>query len=341
VFAVQSTLLLAVPIAFAAAALRRRLTSTVIADLVDQLRGGPTPENVEQAFRRVLADPDLRVYYWSPDLRSYVDGDGQIFDESQATSSLLLPVATAADEPLAVIRADQALSRYPDLVAAAVSVGALAVENARLQVAIRAQLAQVRASRARIIEAGLAERQSLERDLHTGALTRINTLVDSLSAQKSQPAQLAGIVTYAAGQLSQVATELQDIASGLHPSVLSTAGLVEAVCRMSQAQPIPVSVDLPRRQFPANVEVAAYYVISEAITNAVRHAQASRILVSGVDTGTTLLLTVKDDGQGGANVARGTGLVGLSERLHALDGDLSVLSPKGDGTVLMAEIPCG
>ena len=147
-------------------------------------------------------------------------------------------------------------------------------------------------------------------------------------------------MTYAAGQLSQVATELKDIASGLHPSVLSTAGLVEAVCRMSQAQPIPVSVDLPRRQFPANVEVAAYYVISEAITNAVRHARATRIHVSGVDTGTTLLLTVKDDGQGGANVARGTGLVGLSERLHALDGDLSVLSPEGDGTVLMAEIPC-
>jgi signal transduction histidine kinase len=341
VFSVQATLLLAVPTAFAVAALRRRLTSTVIADLVERLRGEPTPENLEQAFQQVLADPELRVYYWSPDLHGYVDRDGRDFDESQQTSSLLLPVATAQDEPLAVIRADQALGRYPDLVDAAVCVGALAVQNARLQVAIRAQLAQVRASRGRIIEAGLAERQALERDLHTGALTRIRTLLDSLTAQQDwEPDRLTGIVNYATGQLVQVADELQDIAGGLHPSILSTVGLSEAVCRMSRAQPIPVLVNLPPRPFPSSVEVAAYYVISEAITNAVRHARASQVLVRGVDTGTSLLVTIKDDGRGGANVGLGTGLVGLRERLSALDGDFSVRSPRGEGTVLIAEIPC-
>ena len=342
VFSVESTLLLGVPTAFAIAALRRRLTSTVIADLVQRLRGEPTPENVEDAFQHVLADPDLRVYYWSEDPPGYVDREGQSFDETAATAWLLLPVATAADEPLAVIRANQALSRYPDLVAAAVVVGALAVENVRLQVALRAQVAQVRASRARIIEAGLAERQALERDLNTGALNRILTLIDVLAQRQAQaPGELAEISGYATEQLGQVAVELQDIARGLHPSVLSTAGLVEAVCRISRAQPIPVSVDLPERPFPISVQVAAYYVISEAITNAVRHARATQIFVLGIDTGKTLLLTVKDDGCGGATTDRGTGLLGLSERLHALDGDLSVVSPEGQGTVLMAEIPCG
>jgi signal transduction histidine kinase len=342
VFAVQSTLLLGVPTAFAIAALRRRLTSTVIADLVQRLRGEPTPENVEDAFQHVLADPDLRVYYWSEEPPGYVDRDGQGFDETAPTSFLLLPVATAAGEPLAVIRAGPALGRYPDLVAAAITVGALAVENVRLQVTLRAQLAQVRASRARIIEAGLAERQALEGDLNTGALNRILTLIDVLAVRQAEaPGELEEISRYATEQLGQVAAELQDIARGLHPSVLSTAGLLEAVCRISRAQPIPVSVELPDRQFPISVQVAAYYVISEAITNAVRHARASQILVLGVDTGKTLLLTVKDDGCGGATAEGGTGLLGLTERLHALDGELSVVSPEGQGTVLMAEIPCG
>lgn len=341
VFAVQSTLLLAVPIAFAVAALRRRLASTVIAGLVAELRGEPTPEHVEQAFRNALADPGLQVYYWSADLRSHVDHDGQVFDETSGTAWLLLPVTNAANEPLAMVRADRALSRYPDLVAAAVSVGALAIENARLQVAIRAQLAQVRASRARIIEAGLVERQALERDLHTGALTRILTLIESLSAEANRaPPRLSEIAQYAAGQLTQAAAELQDIAKGLHPPILSAEGLVEAVGRISRAQPIPVLVDLPRRQFPIGVEVAAYYVVSEAITNAVRHADAAEITVKGVDTGTMLRLTIVDDGRGGANARLGTGLAGLSERLLALEGGLSIRSPKGEGTTLVAEIPC-
>jgi signal transduction histidine kinase len=319
--------------------------------MVDQLRGEPTPENVEQAFRHVLADPGLRVYYWSDELSSHVDRDGQIFDhqaidggldDPHGTHSLLLPVTTADDEPLALIRADQALDRYPDLVAAAVSVGALAVQNARLQVATRAQLAQVRASHTRIIEAGLAERQALERGLHTGALTRILGLVDYLSDERNLALpQLRDIVHYATDQLCQVADELQDIASGLHPSILSQAGLVEAVNRMSQAQPVPVAVDLPRRRFPVSVEVAAYYVISEAVTNAIRHAQATKINIDGVDLGESLRVTIRDDGQGGADVALGTGLIGLRERLQALDGDLSLVSRRGEGTTLMAEIPCG
>ena len=340
VFAVQSTLLFGVPVAFAVAALRRRLASTVIADLVGRLRGEPTPENVEQAFRQVLADPELRVYYWSPDLEDHVDRAGRPFDRSPNGTSLLLPVTTAANEPLAMIRADQALRRYPDLVAAAVSVGALAIQNAQLQVATRAQLAQVRASHARIVEAGQAERRVLERDLQTGALARILALIDSLAEEPVPPVpELTGIVSHATDQLTQVAAELQDIARGLHPSILNTVGFVEAVRTMGLAQPVPVTVDLPEGEFPPGVEVAAYYVVSEAITNAVRHARAGRISISGADMGGMLRLTVTDDGRGGADITRGTGLAGLEERLRALDGRLTLISPRGAGTTLVAEIP--
>ena len=345
VLAIQAMLLLSVPIAFAVAALRRRLSSIVIADMVEQLRGEPTPEHVERAFQQVLADPDLQVYYWSSELQSHVDRDGQVFDGTLAEDRLLLPVTSAHDEPLAVIRADRALERYPDLVAAAVSVGALAVQNARLQVATRAQLAQVRASHTRIIEAARAERQALEKGLHSGALTRILALIDYLS-QDDDPApapmrEIPDTVRYAADQLIQVAGELRDLAGGLHPSVLSQAGLAEAVDRMSQAQPVPMMVDLPQRRFPSGIEAAAYYVISEAVTNAIRHAQASRITVNGVHQDGDLLVTIRDDGCGGADVERGTGLSGLRERLQALDGDLALLSPAGEGTTLTAVIPCG
>jgi len=338
-FSLQNTLLLSVPLAFAVAALRRRLTSTVIADLVRRLRREATPENLERAFQEVLADPGLRIYYWSPDLGSHVDRRGQIL-VGGPSAGLLLPVTTATQEQLAMIRADEALRRYPDLVTAVVSVGALAIENARLQVATRAQLEQMRASHARIINVGLAERQALERELNTGALLRLRTLLDTLSTD-SVPAELNSVIGYATEQLDEVVIELRDIAGGLHPAILEEVGLVESVTRMCRSQPVPITVDLPDRSFPVSVEVAAYYVIAEAITNAARHADASSIVIEGVDTGPTLRITVQDNGKGGATVDGGTGLLGLRERVHALGGDVNLVSPLTIGTTLTVEIPCG
>jgi signal transduction histidine kinase len=342
-YAIQSTLLLLVPIAFATAALRRRLTSSVIADLVPRLRRRPTPENLERSFQEALADPGLRIYYWSADLACHVDRRGQIFDSRlEPGTGLQLPVTTATGEPLAMIQADDALRRYPDLVAAVVSVGALAVENVRLQVATRAQLEQMRASHARIIDVGLAERQALERDLNTGALKRIRTLLDALTSDRSVvPAQLTPVLGHTSDQLGEVVVELRDIAGGLHPSILDEVGLVEAVTRMCRSQPIPVTVDLPRRAYPISVEVAAYYVIAEALTNAVRHAEASWIRIEGVDTGTALRIAVQDNGKGGADMDGGTGLMGLSERVRSLSGEVSLISPLMVGTILTVEIPCG
>jgi signal transduction histidine kinase len=341
--AVQTTLLLSVPIAFAVAALRRRLTSTVIADLVRRLRREPTPENLEQAFQEVLADPGLRVYYWSPDLGNHVDRHGQIFDGPSAPSpGLLFPVTTATDEPLAMIRADEALRRYPDLVTAVLSVGALAVENARLQVTVRAQLEQTRASHARIINVGLAERQALEKKLNTGAMKRIRVLLDSLSDEDMAiPVELSSVVGYTAEQLGEVVVELRDIAGGLHPSILDDVGLSEAIGRMCRSQPVPITVQLPPRQFPVSVQVAAYYVIAEAITNAVRHADATWIRIDGADTGSALRISVRDNGKGGADASGGTGLSGVSERVRALGGDVNLISPRTRGTTLTVEIPCG
>ncbi|GAA3631107.1 hypothetical protein GCM10022223_56380 [Kineosporia mesophila] len=340
VLVVQTALLLTVPVAFVIATVRRRLASVVIADLLPRLRVERTPERLEEAFRNVLADPGLEIHYWAAEIGAYVDRHGATSAERGGETGdhgLLLPITSTNGARLAMIRADQALWRYPDLVEAVSSAAGLAIENARLQVEARAQLELVRASHARIVAAQLAERQALERDLDDGALARVQGLLAQI--EQPQPTELEAAVGYAAEQLKLALGELREIAAGLHPSVLDQVGLAEAVRRIGAAQPVTVEVDLPERGLPMAAQVAGYFVAAEAITNAVRHASASRIDVRGADTGNTLRLTIEDDGRGGADLAAGTGLSGLGERVRAAGGTLLLDSPPGAGTTLTAEIP--
>ncbi|GLY31289.1 hypothetical protein Kisp02_46540 [Kineosporia sp. NBRC 101731] len=340
VLVIQTSLLLTVPVAFVIATVRRRLASVVIADLLPRLRVERTPERLEEAFRNVLADPGLEIHYWAAEIGAYVDRHGATSAERGGETGdhgLLLPITSTNGARLAMIRADQALWRYPDLVEAVVSAAGLAIENARLQVEARAQLELVRASHARIVAAQLAERQALEKDLEDGALARVQGLLAQI--EQPQHPELETAVGYAAEQLKLTLGELREIAAGLHPSVLDQVGLAEAVRRIGAAQPLTVEVDLPERDLPMAAQVAGYFVAAEAITNAVRHASASRIDVRGADTGSALRLTIEDDGRGGADLAAGTGLSGLGERVRAAGGTLLLDSPPGAGTTLTAEIP--
>ncbi|GLY14405.1 hypothetical protein Kisp01_14200 [Kineosporia sp. NBRC 101677] len=340
ILVVQTLLLLTVPVAFVIATVRRRLTSVVIADLLPQLRVDRTPERLEAAFREVLADPGLEIHYWAAEIGAYVDRHGATSAEPGAESGengLLLPITSTNGARLAMIRADQALWRYPDLVEAVGSAAGLAIENARLQVEARAQLELVRASHARIVAAQLAERQALEKDLDDGALRRVRELLEQIRAEPV--GEIRAAQEYASEQLSLTVGELREIAAGLHPSILDQVGLAEAVRRIGAAQPVTVDVDLPEHGLPMPVQVAGYFVAAEAITNAVRHAEATRIAVRGADTGDSLRLTIEDDGCGGADLGAGTGLSGLSERVLAGGGTLHLDSPAGAGTTLTAEIP--
>jgi signal transduction histidine kinase len=211
---------------------------------------------------------------------------------------------------------------------------ATAVANAEAQ-------AEVTASRARIVAAGDQARRRIERDLHDGAQQRLVSLGLQLRAvQAAIPpqygAQLDDAVTEAAGALD----ELGEIARGIHPAILTERGLAPALKTLARRSPVPVDLQVHVNQrLPEPVEVSAYYVIAEALTNAARHAHASAVTVQIDTPGEALLLTVRDDGAGGAGFTRGTGLAGLKDRVEALGGRIHLDSPRGAGTTLRAQLP--
>ena len=343
---VQAISLLAVPVAFAGAALRRRLERGAVADVVAGLSGAATVEEVRDRLRRALRDPSLEILYWVPEERSYVDTAGRPIDDpggEPTPGRLVVPVRAGDASPLALVLADAALRRHGRLVEAAVSAGGLALENARLQAGIRAQLEQVRASRARIVEAGLAERRRLERDLHDGAQQRLLALTMQLGAVRTAVAdeETRALVDDARADLRQAVAELRDLARGLHPAVLSQAGLGPALESVADRLPVPVRLDVPTERFPPTVETAAYFLACEAMTNAAKHADAGSVRVTVRAVRDRLCVEVADDGVGGAAPAEGGGLTGMQDRVAALGGSLVVDSSPGAGTRIAASIPCG
>jgi signal transduction histidine kinase len=342
---VHAVALLAVPVAFAGAALRRRLERGAVADVVVGLSGAATVEEVRDRLRTALRDPSLEVLYWVPEETSYVDTAGRLVadaPEHDTADRVVIPVAASDDGRLALVLGDPSLRRHGRPVTAAVSAAGLALENARLQAGIRAQLEQVRASRARIVEAGLAERRRLERDLHDGAQQRLLALTMQLGAVRTAVAdeRTRSLVDSARNDLRHAVAELRDLARGLHPAVLSQAGLSAALESVAERLPVPVTLDVPPGRFEPTVESAAYFLACEAMTNAAKHADASSVRVSVRSLPDRLLVEVLDDGVGGAAASPGGGLAGLQDRVVALGGTLLVDSPPGHGTRITASIPC-
>lgn len=200
------------------------------------------------------------------------------------------------------------------------------------------------ASRARIVAAGDAARRQLERDLHDGAQQRLVTLgLQFRTTQDLVPPEQAALkerLSDLASSLASVSNDLQEIGRGIHPAILSSGGLGKALKVVARRAPVPVSLDvaIPQR-LPEQVEVAAYYVVTEALTNAAKHARASQITVMANAGDENLLLRVHDDGIGGADFDKGSGLIGLKDRVEALGGQLTVSSPVEKGTSLNATIP--
>jgi signal transduction histidine kinase len=222
----------------------------------------------------------------------------------------------------------------------------MTIENERLHAEVRAQLEEVRASRARIVEFGDAERRRVERNLHDGAQQRLVNLSLALGIARAQVGtasaeQLGAALDEAAAELRLAVAELRELARGIHPVILSEAGLGPALTSLAERSPIPVTITgVPCERLPARVEETAYFVASEALANAAKHAQATAITIRARRLDGALLVEVGDDGVGGAN-PDGSGLRGLADRVAALDGDLRVHSPAGVGTHITAELPCG
>ena len=221
--------------------------------------------------------------------------------------------------------------------------GALSVEIARLRVEVRLQLQEVQASRVRIVEAGYEERRRLERDLHDGAQQRLVSLgLQIRRMQRSLPRE-AGILAPAldqiVGEVGSAIGDLRQIAAGVRPARLDD-GLAAALHDLARSAPLPVDVEAPIGRVAASVEAAAYFVVCEALTNAVKHASASHVALRAERENGTLRLSVADDGVGGARARRGSGLAGLGDRISAHGGTLVIASPRGGGTRIEVAIPC-
>ena len=208
-----------------------------------------------------------------------------------------------------------------------------------------ARLVEVTRSRARLVDAFELERRRLERDLHDGAQQRLVALSMQLGlARLELPAgsPAAAQVSAAHELAKQALTELRELIRGVHPKVLTDRGLLAAVRDVAGTAPVPVDVDLrlPRR-LSTSIEVTAYFVVVEALANVVKHSGARRATVTGGLTGRRLVLDIRDDGRGGADPAGGSGLVGLADRVAAIDGTVALASPAGGPTLVHVEIPCG
>ncbi len=334
-----------VPLGFLIGALRRRAGQEAIARMAIDLDGGAHPDQLRASLRHALGDPTLELYLRDGDHGWLAaSGDPVELPRQPETFSTVLE---GDDGPLAVVTHDPILREDPGLVAAAVAVLRLAIENERLGQVVRDQLDEVRASRARLIEAAEDERRRIVRDLHDGAQQRLIAVALSMqqareAAHRIDPeAPFAHRVDDAIAELLAAVDELRRLARGIHPAILTEEGLAPAVAGLARRSPVPVQVDVRLDgRLPSVVEATAYFIVAEALTNVTRHADAqSAVVCIGRNNG-HLDVEVRDDGTGGADGSRGSGLMGMADRLDALSGSLIVDSPVGGGTRLKAVIPC-
>jgi signal transduction histidine kinase len=335
------------PYVFLAGLAKTRITrGGNVGRLVERLGAAPPPGEVRDALADALRDPSLDLAYWVPEAERWVDSHGRPYELPGPGSGRAVTDVDLEGKHVAAIVHDPSLDEDREMVRAAGGAAALALENERLEAELRAKVDELRTSRERLIEVGLTERQTLERNLHDGAQQRLVSLALQLrmarAAMSADPETASEALDTASGELDQALGELRELARGIHPAVLSDRGLSAALESLARRAPLPVAVEhLPEERLPPPVELAAYYVVSEALTNVVKYAHASRADVQVARNGQRVTVQVRDDGVGGADPVRGTGLQGLADRVGALDGRLEVDSERGRGTVVRARIPCG
>ena len=335
-----------VPFAFLIGLLRSRLSRAgAVSELVARLGAEGRERSLRDALAEALGDPSLSLAYWVPEQERYVDGDGRPVELPDPGGDIASVKVEHEGRRVGVIFHDAGLDTEPELIEAVGAAAGLALENERLGAELRARLEELRASRARIVEAADDERRRLERDLHDGAQQRLVSLALNLrlagSKLDTDRAAAKALLEETAEELGDATSELRELARGLHPAVLSDRGLHPALEGLAGRAPLPVELaDSPPERLPAAVESASYYVVAEALTNVARYAQASRAQVSVSRADGHVEVEVRDDGVGGADPRAGSGLRGLADRVAALDGRLDVESPRGEGTTIRAVIPC-
>jgi signal transduction histidine kinase len=335
--------LTALPVGFAVGLLRSRLGRSQVAELVVELGEAQKPGRARDSLAAILRDPSLRIAYRIPDSPGYVDEAGRSISIDEPGRAVT-PIERGGEQIAALVH-DPALAGDPDLLRSAVAATRLAVENERLAAEVRAQLEEVRASRERIVEAGDVERRRVERNLHDGAQQRLVTLSLAMRRLRDEVpdeavAMMAAPIDALLAELRLAIEELRELARGIHPAILTEEGIAGAVASLADRSGVPVRIEgAPDGRFPDAIEATVYFVVAECLANVAKYASATRATIAITVSDGILGVAVADDGIGGADVAKGTGLRGLLDRVEAVGGRLAVESSPGIGTVVRAEVP--
>lgn len=343
-------LLLAVPASVLLGLLRLRLGHAALTELVVQLSAlsqGESLEPLRQLLRKTMHDPTADFGYRYSKSAPLLNADGHVIDLVMARSTQgIHELADAGGTVYGVLLYDPILDQDPKLVRAVVEALKFTVQNKRLEAERQARLKEIQALTVRMVTAADTERRRIERNLHDGGQQTLLALGILLArchkkASDGDLSTLPELLNNASKMTRSMVDELRDFCRGMHTTILSEAGLEAALESLRQRTPLDMSLDLllPER-LPVLAETTAYFVASEALANATKHAHADVVTIRAVMEGAELVVEIKDDGVGGATFHDGGGLQGLADRVAAVHGQFQVHSPAGDGTRMTVRIPC-
>lgn len=326
---------LATPMAFLGAVVRRQLIRSAAADLLPRIYHAAGRDDVRAELRRALRDPDLHIWFWRPSERTYVDVEGTPAEPPADGDRRWVTVRSSDDLPLAVIGMRLSLRRHGKLVESAAHAVGMVLER-------QATLEEVQASRARLDQAELIARHTVARDLHDGAQQVLLTARLRLAVARRRASADPGTIQaidQAGCDVDSALEVIRGLAAGNDPSLLRK-GLADALPEMVRNIGIPVQLRITDEPLPASIERNLWFLVAEGITNVRRHAAASTAAVTIERNGGEVVLRIIDDGRGGAHTDRGTGLAGMTNRVHAMGGRMEIVSPVGHGTTIVARLPC-
>ena len=337
--------LAAVPVAVLVVFIQRRLAQGAVAGLVVELGGRTAGADLREALSRALGDPSLALAYWYPAESRYVDSGGRPVELPSAGAARSSTLIERDGRPVAAVIHDPALQYNSALVDSVCAAAGLSLDNERLAAELRARLAELQASRARLVQTADTERRRIERNLHDGAQQQLVALKISLGLARQLVTSLpeaAGLLAQTEHQAAEALEELRELARGIYPPLLADLGLRAALEAQARKAAVSVTIeaaDLGR--YPQQIEAAVYFCVLEALQNTAKYAQASAAQVTLCGDGQHLVFTVTDDGTGfdPATTPKGTGLQGMADRLGALGGTIDLTSAPGRGTRLAGRVP--
>ena len=322
---------------------RARWAQAEVTRLVVDL-GDPPRAGIRGRLAEALADPSLELAYWLPESGGYVDETGRPIHVPAAGSGRAVTVLDQDGERVGALVHDHAVFDDPVLLQAVAAAAQMALANVRLQAEIRRHLDDLEASRRRLLETSDAQSRRLELRLRQGVGRQLSDLGEVLERARadqrpSGKVAVEALLTEAERELKEAQHDLERLATGVRPPVLSELGVGAALSALAERIGIPVRLSVPAGRLPERVETAVYFICSEAVANVQKHADASGVELEVRVEGGSVVVVVADDGVGGADPSAGSGLDGLRDRTEALGGSFTIESPPGHGTRITAAIP--